>query len=415
MKRLLSRLWSRASTPGLTAPMLSGHEEISVIAARLHALKAEMDRSFYDLRVWSRELAQRLGPLQDELARTRSLRTLGDTVGGLAHNFNNSLAVILGYTELLISETPDAMARRRLEVVRQVALEAAATVRQLQEFLAQQPQAAVGPVALQPLAAEALALTEPRWRDDAERRGIRIAVARDLEAAPPVEANFVELRDVLVRLILSAVAAMPSGGALGLRAWAEDSGWVFVDVSDTGTGARDLEEVRRIVERHGGAVTVAQDPDTGTTVRLRLLASPYQIIPAATPPRAIPAEQARRILLVDDDPRLLRALADLLQAYGHAVITATSGAEAMALFDPAGVDLVVTDLGMPGMTGWAVAEWVKARASWIPVFLLTGWGEVVAADERSRHVDRVIAKPISADALLGPLAEIARSDTRAAG
>jgi len=78
------------------------------------------------------------------------------------------------------------------------------------------------------------------------------------------------------------------------------------------------------------------------------------------------------------------------------------------------VDLVVTDLGMPGMTGWEVAALVKSRAPHIPVFLLTGWGETVAADERSRYVDRVIAKPVSADALLAPLAEIARSDAGSA-
>lgn len=395
--------------------MLTGHEEISVIAGRLRALKSEMDRSFYDLRVWSGALAQRIGPLQDELARTRNLRTLGDTVGGLAHNFNNSLAAILGYTELLLRETEDDTTRRRLGVIRQVALEAAATVRRLQEFIAQQPQVAFGPVALGPLISEALALTEPRWRDEAERQGVRIAVTRELEAAPPVEGNVVELRDVFVRLILGAAAAMPRGGALAVRAWGEDSGWVYVDVSDTATGARDLADVTRIIERHGGSLDVSRYPGTGTTVRLRLLASPYQIIPAATEPQPIPAEQARRILLVDDDPRLLRALADLLQANGHTVVNATSGAEALGLFDPAGVDLVVTDLGMPGMTGWAVAAEVKARAPWVPVFLLTGWGEVVAADERSRYVDRVIAKPVSADALLGPLAGIARSNVRATG
>ena len=202
--------------------MLSGHEEIPVIVNRLTTLKAEMDRSFYELRGWSRELAQRLGPLQDELARSRNLFTLGDTIGGLAHNFNNSLAAILGYTELLLQETGNETARRRLAVIRQVALEAGARVRQLQEFIAREPQVAFGPVALQPLISDALALTEPRWRDDAERRGITIAVTRDVDSAPPVEGNFVELRDVFVQLILSAVAAMPRGGALAVRAWGEE-------------------------------------------------------------------------------------------------------------------------------------------------------------------------------------------------
>jgi CheY-like chemotaxis protein len=115
---------------------------------------------------------------------------------------------------------------------------------------------------------------------------------------------------------------------------------------------------------------------------------------------------------VDDDPRLLRALTDLLEAHGHSVTSAASGAAALTTFDPGFVDLVVTDLGMPGMTGWEVAAEVKSRAPHLPVFLLTGWGERVAADDRSRFVDRVIAKPVSADALLGPLTAIARSDLR---
>jgi len=415
MKRLLGRLFGRRSgLPDLAGLPPTPPEEIPLLVNRLTTLKSEMDRSLYDLRRWSRDLALRLGRREDEGDRTRSLATLGDTVGGLAHNFNNSLGAILGYTELLLREAQDDTTRRRLAIVRQVALEAGATVRQLQEFLAREPQVAFGPVALLPVVSEALALTEPRWRDDAEREGATITVTRQFGAAPPVDGNFVELRDLFVRLILDAVAAMPCGGALAIRAWDEESGWVVIEVADTGAGDRELGAMAGIVERHGGSIGVSRDDRGGTSVRVRLLASPYQVIPAATAPAPLPAERARRILLVDDDRRLLRALADLLQGHGHAVLSAASGAEALALFDPVAVDLVVTDLGMPGLTGWEVAALVKSRAPHVPVFLLTGWGETVAADERSRYVDRVIAKPVSADALLAPLAEIARSDAGSA-
>jgi CheY-like chemotaxis protein len=392
--------------------MFSGHEEIPAIAGRLRALGAQLDRSLYDLRGWWSELTLRLEPTRDELARTRNLRSLGDTVGGLAHNFNNSLGAILGYTELLIKTASDEMTRRRLEVVRQIALEAGATVRQLQEFIARQPQVALGPVALQPVVDEALSLTEPRWRDDADRRGIRFSVSRNLDGAPPVDGNYVDLRDVFVRLILSALDGMPGGGTLGLHARGEDSGWVVVEFIDSGQGEPELSHESDVVERQGGSLRVSTTRGEGRTVTLRLLGSRYQIIPTASEPHALPAEQARRILLVDDDPRLLRALTDLLEAHGHSVTSAASGAAALTTFDPAFVDLVVTDLGMPGMTGWEVAAEVKSRAPHLPVFLLTGWGERVAADDRSRFVDRVIAKPVSADALLGPLTAIARSDLR---
>src|SRR2546430_3368430 len=186
MKRLLGRLLGRRSGfpdfPGLPP---TPSEEIPLLVNRLTTLKSEMDRSLYDLRRWSRDLALRLGRREDEGSRTGSLATLGDTVGGLAHNFNNSLGAILGYTELLLREAQDDTTRRRLAIVRQVALEAGASVRQLQEFLAREPQVAFGPVALLPLVSEALALTEPRWRGDPERGGATITVTRPFCGAPP--------------------------------------------------------------------------------------------------------------------------------------------------------------------------------------------------------------------------------------
>src|SRR5499433_4204908 len=113
------------------------------------------------------------------LGQGHDLRSLGETVGGLAHNFNNSLAAILAYTELLLRDAPkDSPAHRRLMIVRDVALEASATVRRLQDFVARQPEVAFGPVGLPAVIQEALDLTAPRWRDNAERRGVVITVDR---------------------------------------------------------------------------------------------------------------------------------------------------------------------------------------------------------------------------------------------
>src|SRR5262249_46619084 len=142
------------------------------------------------------------------------LRTLGETVGGLAHNLNNSLAAILAYAEMMLRDQQTDTARRRLTVMRDVALEASTTVRRLQEFVSRQPQVAFGPVALSAVIAEAVEMTAPRWRDEAQRRGVAITITQDLEALPPVEGNAFELRDAIVGLILNAVSAMPQGGSL---------------------------------------------------------------------------------------------------------------------------------------------------------------------------------------------------------
>ena len=227
--------------------------------------------------------------------------------------------------------------------------------------------------------------------------------------------------------------SLSAGGELAIRASSEESGWVAVEVRDTGVGMADdvrrrvvergrslgsggdsghaLDHVCDIVDQHGGSLAIESEPGVGTAVQIRLHASRYQVIPPATPAgeRASPPKQPAGVLLVDDDPRLVSVLSDLLRSEGHAVTTAGNGEEALGLFDPAAHDVVITDLGMPTMNGWEVAERVKLRAPATAVFLLTGWGESVSADESSQFVDRVIAKPVKVDSLLAQLVELRRS------
>jgi signal transduction histidine kinase len=429
----LTRLAGRpAETPTPATLLFADHDEIQDIARQMARTKVEIDRSVLTMRSWARDLMRRLEDSRGTLTRADDLRSLGETVGGLAHNLNNSLAAILAYSELMLRDAPAGPAKRRLSVMRDVALEASATVRRLQEFVARQPQSAFGPVGLPAVIAEAIEMTAPRWRDEAQRRGIAIAVSQDMRALPPVEGNAFELRDAIMRLILNAVASMPDGGTLSIRAASEESGWVVIEVRDTGAGmapelvrrlaerakslapgrgaSHGLFEVADVVERHGGTLGVESEPGKGTAVRMRLHASRFQIIPATGGPaeRPVAASATARVLLVDDDPRLVAVLSDMLRAEGHAVTTATNGDEAIDAFDPAAHDVVITDLGMPRTTGWEVAERIKQKSPDTAVFLLTGWGESVSAHESSQFVDRVIAKPVSAQSLLEQLAELKR-------
>src|SRR6266508_3146160 len=167
--------------------LFTDHEEIQDIARQMARTKVELDRSVLTLRSWARDFGRRLAESRGGVPRADELRALGETVGGLAHNFNNSLAAILAYTELMLKEAQAETARRRLSQIRDVALEASTTVRRLQEFISRQPQTAFGPVGLPSVIAEALDMTAPRWRDEAQRRGIVITVTQDMEALPPVE------------------------------------------------------------------------------------------------------------------------------------------------------------------------------------------------------------------------------------
>jgi CheY-like chemotaxis protein len=165
-----------------------------------------------------------------------------------------------------------------------------------------------------------------------------------------------------------------------------------------GTGL-GLSVVHGIMERHGGRVEVASEPGQGTTFTLRFKPAPAGAPDTTRRPRR--ASRARRILLIDDDAGVRETLAALLQTMGHTAIEAESGAVGLRRLSEEPVDLVITDLGMPGMNGYEVARAVKAQHPEVGVILITGWGEHTTDDPTiSGLVDRVIGKPLSLQTLL---------------
>jgi CheY-like chemotaxis protein len=155
-----------------------------------------------------------------------------------------------------------------------------------------------------------------------------------------------------------------------------------------------------IVRRHGGDLTIESAVDQGTRVRftLPIVAPPP---PTPRPAATMPAPSPLRILLIDDEVEVRRVVSDMLVSQGHEIVEAASGADGLAALErDASFDLVLTDLGMPGMTGWDVARAAKAMRPDLQVGLITGWGELPTAKPEDRAAaDFVLAKPITVDGL----------------
>ena len=246
------------------------------------------------------------------------------------------------------------------------------------------------PVALAQLVEDCLSLTRGRWRDEAERAGTQYDVTTELADGLMVAGQASELREVLTNLILNALDAMPRGGALKLSTRrGEHKEEVAIEVSDDGEGMSDdvrarmfdpffttkgvrgvglgLSVVYGIVQRHGGRIEVASAPGKGTRMRVVLPGlADGSALPAGgdTEPRAgirPLAPVPLRILVIDDEPNVRTLLADLLRASGHAVIEAANGCVALQRMETDDAsDLVMTDLGMPDLSGWDVARAVAA-------------------------------------------------------
>ncbi len=351
----------------------------------------------------------RLRAAQDQLLRAETLRAVGELAAGAAHHLNNILAVVKGRLELTLGKLREPEVRRSLEIAQRAADEAAEVVRRLQEFARSRPPTEPGPVDVNQVALEALELTRPEWRDQAERRGVSIALRWEPGEIPLARGEAVALREVVVNLLLNAVDALPEGGTITVRTWA-DADRVHLAVADDGAGM--TEEVRRralepffttkgpsrrglglsvshgIVQRHGGTLAIDSAPGRGTTVTISL-----PIAPRTAPPGPAPAP-TRRILVIDDEPEVRDTLAEMLRSLGHVVTTAASGAEGLARLEAGWPEAVFTDLGMPGMTGWEVCRAVKATSPATPVILVTGWGEEVASTPPGPgRPDLVLRKP----------------------
>ena len=376
---------------------------------------------------WGQERAYRdLEHAQEEMVRTEKLRGLGQMAAGIAHDLNNKLAAILGQAELLTLRGVPPHVREGLLVLETAATDAAQVVRRLRDFARQGETAPLAPVDLGEVVREAVELSRPRWEDEPQRRGARIRVEIAPDALPPVLGHAPEIREVLANLIFNAVDAMPEGGTLSLAATVDPEG-VLVAVRDTGRGIADeirhrifepffttkglrgsglgLSVAYGIMAGHGGNISVASVPGQGTTVTLRFQRVQREDPRRENPPRATRGP-ARRLLVIDDEPLVRHTVSGLLEAAGHTVIEADSGAAGLASLAGAAVDCVLTDLGMPGMNGWEVARAIKARAPQIPVLLLTGWADQADRDTTPGLVERILHKPVRIEELLRAVSEI---------
>ncbi|MFA6002131.1 MAG: PAS domain S-box protein [Thermoleophilia bacterium] len=387
--------------------------------------------------------------LREQLSQSEKIRALGEMAGGVAHDFNNFLTVILGNTQLMLSQINggdgDQEFRESLESVQRAAADAAETVRRIQEFTRVRTARSFTIVDVKRVILNSIDIARPRWHDEAKARGAKIEIVASIDRTPPVNANESELTEVFTNLIINAADALPGDGRITVTTDTEPGGeWVLVIVSDTGEGMD--EEVKKrvfepffstkgvggsglglsvaygIVNRHGGDIMVESKPGDGTRFVVRLpvatmaeLNGAGEHLESAEPAAAAEVEsglvRTGKLLVVDDEPMVRKLLGDMIHSMAHNFEVAEDGEQALAIFDAAvdagePFDLVLTDLGMPGMSGWDVVDAIKQRSPETPVVLITGWGDQLDAQKmRESGVESVIAKPFRVEDIVRTLAK----------
>jgi CheY-like chemotaxis protein len=360
---------------------------------------------------------------QAQLERYQWLASLGELAAGVAHDLNNALNPVVAFAELIKehAQFPEKV-RMYAERILMAAQGGAETVRRIQRFTRRRlGTLPFEPILVQELVQEAVELTRPTW---SQRHPGAVVVEDSIEPELMLLGNVGELRQALFNLVGNALDAMPEGGTLRFVARGEGE-QVVLGVQDTGTGMPQavldrvlepffttkgahgtglgLAEVFGIARRHGGDLVVESWEGAGTTVLLRL----PRARAAQEPVRLHRTGVARRpyhILLVDDSLLSLEAQAATLRAAGHTVATAANAQAALRIFNAGHFELVLSDLGLPDMSGWELVDRLRERDAGVRVGVITGW-EVPDGDEelKRRGIDLVFVKPVDPDQLLAAL------------
>ncbi len=360
--------------------------------------------------------------LEDEMREAQKMECVGRLAGGVAHDFNNLLTVIASAVEVL-DESLDDEGREVLDEVRQAVTRAGSLTRQLLAFSRHQ-------------------IVEPRVLDlnalvaDTEKLlrrlvGEDIAVETDLSEEPcHVCFDAGQLVQVLMNLAVNARDAMPGGGTLTFSTHVSDAGPVL-SVKDTGTGMSaevlsrifepffttkgvgegtglGLAVIRGIVDQAGGSIDVDTAPGAGATFHISLPCAAREAPRPAPRPRRARLFESAHVLVVEDDASVRKLTARILREHGFSVETAADGEEAMrvlALQQP--VDLLVTDVVMPGINGRELADAARRVRGGLGVLYVSGYtdDEVLRRGVVHHEVD-LLQKPFSREELVARVCRV---------
>ena len=375
--------------------------------------------------------------LELQLLHAQKMESIGRFAGGLAHDFNNILSAILGYSELaLMDAPPDHPLTEPLTIIKQAAEKGADLTRQILTFSRKQvlePRA----VALDSLVTGMIKMLARMMHEDIVIETQTNCAGRKVLADPG------QLEQVVMNLAVNAADAMPHGGRLLLRTDELDlrpqalrpgdtivpGPCVQLTVTDTGTGMAPaitekifepffttkvqgkgtglgLATVYGIVKQHHGAIRVESTPGRGTTFKVMLPVAQDTVRKQAEP-RSPLAGGSETILVVDDEPAIQRLVIDILTPLGYTILTATSGQEAMARAGATPcVHLLITDVIMPCMGGQKLAAKFLAQHPRASVLFMSGYRAEDVGEQNPDVLEPFLQKPITAGTLARKVREV---------
>ena len=381
----------------------------------------------------ARVLAQiRLKERTKELLQSKKLESMGIMTTGIAHGFNNILAIIDGKVQMLMRENKGR--EKLLEDLRLICSsvkDGAEIVRRMNKFTkVKEDRDWFVTIDLQEEIKSTIDLIYSKLKKSEQKTGSVHTINLDgVKRVSCIKGNPLELREVLINIIYNAIDAMPDGGMLSFST-REENGSVVLEISDTGIGMDEetqskifdpffttkdhgtglgLSIVFGIIQRHGGKIEVQSQKGSGSTLILSFPATKEPVnIPTSVPESGREISEKKngenRILIVDNEATLGKVLSRFLTGEGYNVVFIDNGAGALDHLKKDEFDLVLCDLGMPDISGWDIMHVIADMTKKPKIGIITGF--LSAADAfpgKEMKADFVINKPFELDDVLSSI------------
>jgi len=358
------------------------------------------------------------------IIENQRLGAIGEMASSIAHDFNNSLQSILGNLELamLQPELSESL-HQYLTTIKTVAYDAAVRVKQIQRFGGKKVEPKFSHVDLNSLILDVVNQLRPLWKNEAEKKGLSIDVTTQLSEIPEFYGNDGEIRSALYNIVKNSIEAMPKGGNIILETAKTPDG-ISITVSDTGLGMDEKTKARvfqpffttkgfdlgrglgmsgvySIVKEHKGDIYVKKTVlGEGTSIEM-VLPYTHQRKRVGNTEEVVECTSRMRVLWVEDNAIVRKVSKLMLENLNHEADVAGSGKEALEFLSKNEYDLVITDIGMPEMNGWQLADIIKDKfGGKMKVAVITGWSDEIDDYTRKEHgVDHILGKPFSIEQL----------------
>lgn len=369
--------------------------------------------------------------MEAQIFQAEKLRAIAEMASGVAHDFNNALSIILGNIQLLQLTVKDPEILENLKIIEKVAKDSSQTVRRLHDFTkGKRYQEVQSLVNINTIIKDVIIMTQPKWKDESQRKGISIDVVCDLKEIPLAHGNASELKEVISNLIFNAIEAMPKGGKIDIETFSNGSK-IYIRISDTGIGMDDETKKRifepfyttkpfthsglglsmsyGIIKSCGGDIEVESQVGVGTTFTISLPASSHKELLRKSNDNHFLEKKGNKkakILVIEDEELIRNILLQGLSKADHWVTLAKDGIEGINLFKEMKFDIVLTDLGMPGLSGWEVCKAIKEISPQTPVGMITGWeGMIDQSEVKEKGPDFILSKPFDFNFILKKIDE----------